>query len=189
MRLKYFLKYLQTTKDDSPLYIFDSRFENDSVGKSLLNDYSVPKYFPEDLFSLVGEKRRPPYRWLLIGPRRSGTTLHIDPLGTSAWNTVLVGVKMWVLFPPSADKKIVKGETVRERGEDDESVNYFVDHLPRILKRYADTDIVRGVRIFYQYPGETVYVPGGWWHAVLNLTHTIAVTQVRNFVPSFLIPL
>lgn len=71
--MRYFLDYMRHNKDDSPLYVFDSRFEEDRNAKCLLTDFAVPSYFPEDFFKLVGERRRPPYRWFLVGPARSGT--------------------------------------------------------------------------------------------------------------------
>ena len=115
-RLKYFLKYMKNNKDDSPLYVFDGNFDGDDISRSLLADYKVPSYFTDDLFSLVGEKRRPPYRWILLGPERSGSSVHIDPLATSAWNTILVGRKRWVLFPPETPKSIAKGLDVIQKG-------------------------------------------------------------------------
>jgi len=102
IRLDYFARYAATQKDDSPLYIFDADFGDE--GKPtlpLLDEYSIPEYFKEDLFQYVGEDRRPPYKWMLIGPKRSGSSIHIDPLATSAWNSVISGLS---LSPPHTHK-------------------------------------------------------------------------------------
>ena len=50
-----------------------SSYDEDRDAKTLLGEYDIPEYFRDDLFKLVGEKRRPPYRWFLIGPARSGS--------------------------------------------------------------------------------------------------------------------
>lgn len=43
----------------------------------LLTEYAVPQYFPVDYFSVLdGTEHRPSYRWLLIGPKRSGSPFH-----------------------------------------------------------------------------------------------------------------
>ena len=153
-------------------------------------DYKVPSYFSDDLFRLVSERRRPPYRWFLVGPERSGTTVHIDPLATSAWNTLLYGKKRWVLFPPYVPKHVVKGKGLIRPDEDDEAIHYFMTILPRIKRRAHSVGSHGDYRNFACYEftqneGETVFIPNGWWHAVLNLTDTVGITQnfcsPRNF--------
>lgn len=110
--MKEYIEYLLFNRDDSPLYMFESNIEDHPEAKEMVNEYEPPKFFRDDLFvDLLGEDKAPPHRWFLIGPRRSGSEVHQDPLGTSAWNTSVCGHKRWVMMPPGEGitKDLVRG--------------------------------------------------------------------------------
>lgn len=53
IKVKYFFEYLVNQKDDSPLYLFESSLEDRKEAKRLVKQFEVPKYFRDDLFSIV----------------------------------------------------------------------------------------------------------------------------------------
>lgn len=69
----------------------------------------------------------------------------------------------------------MKGKGVIKKDEDDEAIMYMKEIFPRIKAKYGE-DLVKDMW-FIQRPGEIVFVPGGWWHVVVNLDDTIAITQ------------
>lgn len=173
MKFKYYADYVRSQQDDSPLYLFETNMDEQACIRPLTEDYWVPEVFPDDWFGLVNKDARPPYRWFCIGPKRSGTTVHIDPLGTAAWNAVTHGRKHWVLFEPKESKHVVKGRSLMNKGEDDEAIMWFDFILPRIKRAHPELRVYEGM----QNPGDVILVPGDWWHAVLNTEDCIAATQ------------
>mmetsp|Transcript_27192 Transcript_27192/g.74995 ORF Transcript_27192/g.74995 Transcript_27192/m.74995 type:complete len:210 (+) Transcript_27192:97-726(+) len=133
---------------------------------------------------------RPPYRWILMGPERSGTGLHVDPIGTHAWVTLIEGCKRWILFPPDTPPQAIGLRTEVDTGQQIPSVVWFDQWWcsGKILEYYQqrqDEETLRYVE-FLQRPGETIYVPAGWPHLVLNLERSVAVTQnYATEYPSF----
>ncbi|CAD5219650.1 unnamed protein product [Bursaphelenchus okinawaensis] len=181
LKMKYYMDYMTSTTDDSPLYIFDSGFGDRKKSEALLKDYEVPNFFADDLFGYATDQRRPPYRWIVIGPERSGTAIHVDPLGTSAWNALISGEKKWCLIHPSAPKSYVKPRKDEVGKHPDEAVTWFQTVFPRVAH-----DNLYPTVYATQRAGDVMFVPSGWWHVVINTETAIAITQ--NFCSSVNLP-
>lgn len=164
-------------RDESPLYLFDRRFVEKmdiKVGRDDDAAYWRPECFGPDLFEVLGGER-PAHRWLIMGPKRSGSSFHKDPNGTSAWNAVIQGAKYWIMFPPAAQ---VPGVYVPA---DSSEVTSPLSIAEWLLTFHAEARQMAGCVEGVCGAGEIVHVPSGWWHLVVNLESGIAVTQ--NFVP------
>jgi len=159
-------------REENPLYLFDKAFVKKIP--SLTNDYTVPIYFNEDLFSLLGDAR-PDYRWLIIGPPRSGSTFHIDPNSTSAWNAVITGSKKWIMFPPNCiPPGVMPSSDMSEVVSPVSLMEWFLNFYT-----LARQSTVKPIECIVK-AGEVIFVPNGWWHLVINLEESIAITQ--NYV-------
>jgi hypothetical protein len=179
MTLRDYWLYMQRNTDAFPLYIFDSKFGERIP--DLLDDYWIPEVFWEDLYAALPDMGpasiRPPYRWILMGPARSGTPYHTDPHGTSAWNALLYGKKRWALYPPTdAGAPLPPGiDPVTQRS------SHPLLWYTNVYSTLGGGGGGQPPPIeFVQEPGDFLFVPSGWWHCVLNITDTVAVTQ--NFV-------
>ncbi|SCU78802.1 LAMI_0A06040g1_1 [Lachancea mirantina] len=182
--LKTYADYFKCNRDESPLYLFDC---NSPAIKKIKTEYKAPKLFQKDLFHLFQEgevKCRPDHRWLIVGPAGSGSTFHKDPNYTSAWNTVLCGMKLWVMLPPHVKPPGVSTDKSEEEVTCPVGVAEWVisGYYNDTVKLAQQGDCVIGVT----FPGECIYVPSGWWHMVINITDSVALTE--NFVPPAILP-
>ena len=148
-------------------------------------EYTVPPYFaPErDLFEALPPLYRPDHRWLIIGGTRSGSSWHVDPNGSAAWNACVAGRKKWILCPPHAPPPGVTASA------DGTSVTSPISLYEWFRVFYSSLEEQRERSPPMERPleatvgaGELLFVPAGWWHCCLNLEGpTIALTQ--NYVP------
>ena len=74
---------------------------------------------------------------------------------------------------------LFKSKGLRESGEDDEAIDYFANILPRMKQKVLHDDSLKGIKFYeaFQKPGDVIYVPGTWWHGVVNMSDAVAVTQ------------
>ncbi|CAA6662823.1 unnamed protein product [Spirodela intermedia] len=160
MDMESYFQYGGAAREERPLYLFDPKFAD--------------KYFREDLFSVLGDER-PDYRWIIVGPAGSGSSFHVDPNSTSAWNAVIKGSKKWVMFPPEVAPPGVHPSA------DGSEVACPVSIMEWFMNFYgACRDWPKRPVECVCRAGEIVFVPNGWWHLVINLEDSVAITQ--NYV-------
>ncbi|XP_058087003.1 arginine-specific demethylase JMJ22 isoform X2 [Magnolia sinica] len=172
MKLGEYFQYADLVKEERPLYLFDPKFAEKVP--QLGADYEVPPYFREDLFAVLGVER-PDYRWAIIGPTGSGSSFHVDPNSTSAWNAVIRGSKKWVLFPPDVVPPGVHPSPDGAEVACPVSIIEWFMNFYGATKKWKRRPVECVCRA-----GEVVFVPNGWWHLVINLEDSIAITQ--NYV-------
>ena len=174
-----FADYVRNHREENPLYLFDCKFGEKC--SALLDGYKVPKYFcgkDRDLFASPPAEKRPDFRWLILGAAKSGSKWHVDPNKTSAWNAAIFGRKKWIMLPPGCPPPGVRpspdGGFVAQPVS---LMEWFSNYYDAMIETVGDKVIE-----FVAEPGECVFVPSGWWHCVLNLDVSCAITQ--NYVSS-----
>eukprot|EP00357_Protocruzia_adherens_P004338 CAMPEP_0115001734 /NCGR_PEP_ID=MMETSP0216-20121206/17570_1 /TAXON_ID=223996 /ORGANISM="Protocruzia adherens, Strain Boccale" /LENGTH=288 /DNA_ID=CAMNT_0002367161 /DNA_START=1349 /DNA_END=2215 /DNA_ORIENTATION=- len=176
IKVKDWLVYAQGQHDEDPMDLADSDFVEKFP--ALTHLYSVPEYFPDDIYGKLGEER-PPFRWITMSTDRSGSTWHQDPSATVAWNALVEGRKRWAIYPPEV---IPPGMTSLSKQspfagtESPTQLQWYLEVYPMLSDEEKPIE-------FIQHPGECVYMPPNWWHMVLNLEPTFSVTH--NYVDEF----
>ena len=173
--LKEYQRYCnaEADGDSTPLYIFDPDILKATFvdGTLVADDYQIPPCFRCDAMEcLTGTRFRPlPPAWLLVGVKRSGTPIHDHPM-TVAWNALLVGCKLWCCLPPGIDERFLllnlDGDGAIKEDFDKSAIDWFqkIGQLPS------------GAKIIVQRPGEIVFLPAGWFHVVLNVETSTAIS-------------
>ncbi|MEQ1967707.1 cupin-like domain-containing protein [Xenorhabdus nematophila] len=132
-----------------------------------MNDYKVPDYFSclirqriaDDI--LHSEAALLLLRWIYMGPKNSGSRMHLDIASTHAWNAVINGRKEWVFFGSEDAEKTGYGQV--------DAFNPNLAVYPQFLQ-------AQGIHCI-QEPGDIVFTPCTHYHQVKNLASGISITE------------
>jgi len=160
--MSQFGKYIENGGKEGapPLYLFDWSVQVHCP--ALLKDFVVPRYIAHDLLRDMQLSTHWPS--LLIGPKGSGSGVHVDDYETHFWMILLSGRKKWRIFP--------------REDMDTLGFNYFDRSFPftglpksRTWKWINHTTPWE----FEMHSGDMVLVPHGMAHMVENLEASVAI--------------
>ena len=169
MTLAAYLDYweqLPVGSDSAPspnLYLAEWNFVHQCP--ALLEDFATPEYFAPDWIDRLPANLQFGRLWIFIGHPAVDTPAHTDTFGTSAWLSMVRGTKSVRLIHPDSAHVVTKG------------IDLFSDEVEASL--HAQNVVLYEAIIT---EGDTLFIPGRWFHQVKNLDKNIMVT--KNFVDS-----
>lgn len=121
--------------------------------------FSTPTLFRDDFLNdwLSTKPGASDYRFVYIGPAGSRTSVHTDVLHSNSWSAQLAGTKKWLLLPPQHAHLVEDANGICN-----------IDEFPDQVVSELCHEVV-------QRPGEIIFVPSGWYHAVENLEDSLSL--------------
>jgi hypothetical protein len=150
MPLRQYVEQSMRRPDAEPIDV-PYLFHTQKVAE-ILNDIRHPHFFAEDVFGSPVECRAARSHFY-IGGAYSSVSFHAH---VTAWNALLFGYKRWFLLPPGhfyGPTSIAMTRWMREHA------GAFADTMLECV----------------QEPGEVLFVPQHWYHAVLNISDCVGI--------------
>ncbi|KAJ2782270.1 High affinity Ca2+/Mn2+ P-type ATPase-like protein [Coemansia interrupta] len=162
MRFSEFIHRWRTTPL-AKLYCKDWHFTRDNAYRA----YEPPAVLSNDWVNLYCDLQGDgdDFRFCYLGGRGTWTPFHEDVWRSYSWSANVCGRKLWTLVPPGQNALFTDalGNWVHDLRA------YDAERFPR-LKELHTIEVV-------QEAGETMFVPSGWWHQVVNLEDTVSINH------------
>jgi histone arginine demethylase JMJD6 len=99
---------------------------------------------------------------------------------TVAWNALLSGCKLWCCLPPDVPERAlllnVDQDLDDNDGDDEDDNDDDAFDLSALQWFEQCEDLPKEACIIVQQPGEVVFLPTGWFHVVLNVKTSTAIS-------------
>ncbi|MBW8686001.1 cupin-like domain-containing protein [Chitinophaga rhizophila] len=168
------ISYIQAPMKDYAGYIRDTADPIPYYGKSTMHlkthmnlEYQTPDAFNcwyKAYYTAQSATRKIDLSSLYFGPRGARSTIHQDIWGTSFWNALYEGRKLWLFFPQEQEHLLYNGE---------------FDPLTADIASYPLLGEAEPI-ICIQEPGELIYCPANIWHWAYVLEPGLALSE--NFI-------
>lgn len=173
--------------------VFSRSYHKDGLGEL----YKWPSQFSDDWLNLFCSYRKKSssddFKFLYHGPKvrrsyhggihtlkLSRTLLHCDVLGSFSWSHNVTGKKEWTFFLPEEtwclmDSSNRPATSIHEAVTQTDRFRDFCQATP--LKVCSLSFCWISCKKLIQETGQTLFVPSGWYHEVVNLEETMSINH------------